>query len=164
MVSRRKMIPTYITIIISLFSTFKCVWQEPLACKQGLFGMDGNDWSQACGLISDIKTWIHRKQGLVDDIYHPRCKQSSILLAIALILEKWKARNCSKYGFERGVSSGVGGIVGRKWRDLECDALRSRGRRDQRYHPSSLGELPRSSESPFYVTFCLRWKLCQVKC
>ena len=72
---------------------------------------------------------------------------------MALILEKWKARNCSKYGFERGVSSGVGGIVGRKWRDLECDALRSRGRRDQRYHPSSLGELPRSSESPFYVTF-----------
>ena len=81
---------------------------------------------------------------------------------MALILEKWKARNCSKYGFERGVSSGVGGIVGRKWRDLECDALRSRGRRDQRYHPSSLGELPRSSESPFYVTFCLSWKLCQV--
>ena len=40
--------------------------------------MDGNDWSQACGLISDIKTWTHRKQDLVDDIYHPRYKQSSI--------------------------------------------------------------------------------------
>ena len=78
---------------------------------------------------------------------------------MALILEKWKARNCSKYGFERGVSSGVGGIVGRKWRDLECDALRSRGRRDQRYHPSSLGELPRSSESPFYVTFLPLFKI-----
>ena len=68
-VSRRKMIPTYITIIISVFSTVKCVLQEPLACKQGLCGMVGNDWSQACGLISDIKTWIHRKQDLVDDIY-----------------------------------------------------------------------------------------------
>ena len=38
--------------------------------------MERNDYSQACGLISDLKN--HRKQDLVDDIYHPRCMLSSI--------------------------------------------------------------------------------------
>ena len=43
--------------------------------NRAFLGMDGNDWSQACGLISDIKTWIHRKQDLVDDIYTIQAEQ-----------------------------------------------------------------------------------------
>ena len=38
--------------------------------------MERNDYSQDCGLISDLKK--HRKQDLVDDIYHPRSMLSSI--------------------------------------------------------------------------------------